>query len=65
MTDFNSDIELLTIADVAELLKISVSGVRRLQQGRVIPFFKIGGSIRFSKADVLSNVVKQRVGSIN
>jgi excisionase family DNA binding protein len=63
-TDLNSLIELLTIAEVAEQLKISVSGVRRLQQARQLPFIKVGGSIRFFKSDIFAYLKKQRTGSI-
>jgi excisionase family DNA binding protein len=58
-------IELLTIAEVAELLKVSVSGVRRLQQARQLPFIKVGGSVRFSKSDIISYLEKRRVESID
>jgi excisionase family DNA binding protein len=62
--DFSS-IELLTIAEVAELLKVSVPSVRRLQQGRHLPFVKVGGSVRFSKPDILAYLEKRRVESID
>lgn len=55
---------LLTIAEVARFLKISISGVRRLQQGRRIPFIKVGGGVRFATNDMLSYVEKQRVEAI-
>jgi excisionase family DNA binding protein len=66
-TSINSSptIELLTIPEVARLLKISVSGVRRLQQQRHIPFIKIGGSVRFAKNDIMSYLKKNRVESID
>lgn len=57
-------IELLTIAEAAGFLSISKSGVRRLQHGRHIPFFKVGGSIRFARRDLASYLARQRVGSI-
>jgi excisionase family DNA binding protein len=57
--------ELLTIPDVAALLKISPSGVRRLQQASQLPFIKVGGSIRFSRQDIASYLQKHRVGSID
>jgi excisionase family DNA binding protein len=57
-------IELLTIAETAGFLKISKSGVRRLQQGRHVPFFKVGSSVRFAKSDLMSYLAQQRVGSI-
>jgi excisionase family DNA binding protein len=65
LIDANSTIELLTISEVAKLLKISVSGVRRLQSGRHLPFVKIGGSVRFSKGDVLTYLKRRRVESID
>lgn len=64
LTDSSSVVELLTIAEVAKLLRISESGVRRLQQQRIIPFIKVGGSIRFSKRDIASYLERSRVESI-
>jgi excisionase family DNA binding protein len=58
-------IALLTVSEVAELLKISISGVRRLQQGRHLPFIKVGGSVRFSESDVMSYLKRRRVESID
>ena len=57
-------IELLTIKEVAELLKISQMSVRRLQQGRHLPYIKVGGSIRFAKSDIVDYLKKVRVESI-
>jgi len=57
-------IELLTIAEMAKLLRISVSGVRRLQQGRHIPFHKVGGTVRFAKSDIASYLARNRVEAI-
>jgi excisionase family DNA binding protein len=62
--DSGRSIELLTISEVAELLKVSVSGVRRLQQARQLPFIKVGGSVRFSKSDILVYLEKRRVESV-
>jgi len=62
--DSNTTLEILTIADVAKLFKISVSGVRRLYQQRLIPFIKIGGSVRFDKSDLMSYLQRARVESI-
>ena len=64
LVDSNPTLELLTLTEVADLFKISLSGVRRLQQQRCIPFIKIGGSIRFIKSDVVSYVEQVRVESI-
>ncbi|HCJ52620.1 MAG TPA: hypothetical protein DIS62_02480 [Candidatus Kerfeldbacteria bacterium] len=63
-TDSSPNIELLTIAEVAEALKISESTVRRWQQQRLIPFLKIGGSVRFSKSDLEMYLEEKRVASI-
>lgn len=56
--------ELLTTAEVARLLKISVSSVRRLQSARALPFVKVGGSVRFAKADIASYLARNRVRAI-
>jgi excisionase family DNA binding protein len=58
-------LELLTIPEVAKLLKISASGVRRLQQARQLPFIKVGGSVRFSRRDIASYLEAHRIGSID
>jgi excisionase family DNA binding protein len=62
--DYEPAVDLLTIPEAARLLTISVSGMRRLQQKRRIPFIKVGGSIRFERRDVLSFVQGNRVEAI-
>lgn len=56
--------ELLTIPEVAELLKVSVSMVRRLQQRRQLPFIKVGRSVRFVSSDIDAYLESRRVRSI-
>ena len=56
--------ELLTTDEVARLLKISVSSVRRLQSARALPFVRVGGSVRFTKEDITSYLARNRVGTI-
>mgnify|MGYP000359592101 CR=1 FL=1 len=58
-------IELFTLAQTAEILKISESSVRRLQKKRKISFYKVGGSLRFAKNDLMSYLKKQRVEPID
>ncbi len=57
-------VDLLTVPEVAELLKISTSGVRRLQQQRTIPFIKVGGSVRFDRRDIAMYLERNRVNAI-
>jgi excisionase family DNA binding protein len=63
--DFNAPIELWTIAEVADQLKISTSGVRRLQHTGKIPFIKVGGSIRFFRSDVVAFLHEHRLEAID
>lgn len=56
--------ELLTIAEAAEFLTISESSVRRLIDTRAIPFFKVLGSIRLSREDLLAYLKENRIESI-
>ncbi len=60
----NQAIELLTVAEAARLLKISVTGVRRLQQRRLLPFIKVGGQVRFAAEDLLTYLETRRVRSL-
>jgi len=62
--DSNRTIELLTIREVADLFRVSVSEIRRLQYGRQLPFIKVGGSVRFAKSDLMAYLAKRRVESI-
>jgi excisionase family DNA binding protein len=66
-TSRNSDpvVQLLTIRQTAELLRISASGVRRLQEKRLIAFIKVGGNVRFAMSDIVSYLEKRRVRPID
>ena len=55
---------LLTIGDVAKLLKVSPQTVRRLQSDRIIPFIKIRGSVRFAENDIVEYLKKARIEAI-
>ena len=63
-SDSNRAIELLTIREVAELFKVSVSEIRRLQYARKLPFIKVGGSVRFARSDLMAYLAKRRMESI-
>lgn len=45
---------MLTIKDVAEMLNISQTTIRRLVALKRIKSYKVGGQIRFNKEDVYS-----------
>ena len=57
--------ELLSASDVAELLKISIASVRRLQGRRQLPFIKVGGRVRYARSDIAEYLDRQRVGIID
>ena len=63
--DADPTLGLLTVPEVADLLKISVPTLRRLQRQRQIPFIKVGGCVRFSASDVASYLLRRRVMSID
>ena len=48
----NEDTNLMTVEDVAALLKVEKQLVYKLKRDRKIPFIKIGGVIRFRRIDV-------------
>ncbi len=53
--------ELLTITQAARVLAISASGMRRAQQARRIPFYRVGRSIRFARADLARYLSENRI----
>ncbi len=44
--------DILIIKDVAEYLKVTERTIYRLAAAKKIPAFKVGGSWRFSRADI-------------
>jgi excisionase family DNA binding protein len=44
--------DILMIKDVAEYLKVTERTIYRLAAAKKIPAFKVGGSWRFSRADI-------------
>ena len=56
---------LICPADVAKMLNISKTCVYRLKDQRIIPFFKVGGSVRFRMSDIKSYLERIRVKSID
>lgn len=55
---------LITPEELADIFKISKSSVYRLIDKRQIPFFKIGGKLRFSKDDVSEYLNNVRIETI-
>ncbi len=52
-----TDIRMIKV--VAEYLKVTERTIYRLAAGKKIPAFKVGGSWRFSKADIDSWIKQQ------
>jgi excisionase family DNA binding protein len=52
---------LLTIEEVGELTQIKVCSLRKYVLHKDIPFIKIGGHLRFVKAEVVAWVMSRRV----
>lgn len=44
--------EILTIREVADFLKVTERTIYRLAAAKKIPAFKVGGTWRFSRADI-------------
>jgi len=64
MRDSNTISEILTPNDLADFLRVSRTTVYRLVESRDIKFYKVGGSLRFNKADVELYLDKNCVESI-
>lgn len=54
----------ITPDELAEIFKISKSSIYRLIDKRQIPFFKIGGKLRFAQKDVNNYLENVRIEQI-
>lgn len=61
--DLSSDQALLTLADVAKLLRVSKTSIYRLVERREIPFCRVGRNLRFSRLDIEAFIRSRRVES--
>ena len=55
---------LLTVTEVAELLRLTPKGVYSLIENRRIPFVKVSNRVRFFESDVISWLRKNRVPAL-
>ena len=54
---------LLTLEEVAALLRVSKTSVYRLVERRELPCCRVGRSLRFTRGDVTAYLRARRVGS--
>lgn len=55
---------LLTIDEVAAVLRVSKTSVYRLVERRLLPFCRVGRSLRFTREDIETYLRARRVESI-
>jgi excisionase family DNA binding protein len=60
----NTSEELLTVPEVATLLRLSTTSVYRLVERRVIPFHRLPRGLRFNKKDVAAYLQACRVETV-
>lgn len=58
-----ADNAIMTICEVADYLKVTERTIYRLAGAKKIPSFKVGGSWRFSKADIDRWIREQSSGA--
>ncbi len=56
--------ELLTVDEVAELLRLTKKGVYSMVEARRIPHFKVSNRVRFARADVVRWLEENRVPAL-
>lgn len=57
--------EILTIKEVAEYLKVTERTIYRLAAVKKIPAFKVGGTWRFSRADINGWIKQQSMDALD
>jgi excisionase family DNA binding protein len=60
-----ADNAIMTIGEVADYLKVTERTIYRLAGAKQIPAFKVGGSWRFSKADIDGWISRQSTADID
>lgn len=61
----SSEGEILTIKQVADYLKVTERTIYRLAAAKKIPAFKVGGTWRFSRADIDSWIKLQSLEGLD
>jgi len=61
MTISTQEGEILTIKQVAEFLKVTDRTIYKLAAAKKIPAFKVGGTWRFSRADIDTWIKQQSI----
>lgn len=56
-----TDEHLLTVPEVAALLRLTPKGIYAMVEGRRIPFVKVSNRVRFVRADVVRWLSENRV----
>lgn len=64
MEQTTDSLKLLSTSDLSKIFNISQASVYRLIDSRRIPFYKIGGSLRFSEQDIIKYLEACRVEPI-
>ncbi len=62
MTSSADEGEILTLKQVADFLKVTERTIYRLAAAKKIPAFKVGGTWRFSKAEITEWIQQQSKG---
>ncbi len=62
---FDPIIKMLDKKDLMRLFKVSKSTIERMVRSRQIPFYKIGGTIRFNQDEIVSFMQRNRVETID
>ena len=65
MPSSQADNAIMTIGEVADYLKVTERTIYRLAGAKQIPAFKVGGSWRFSKADIDEWIKKQSIEGLD
>ena len=65
MPTIPSEGEILTIKQVADYLKVTERTIYRLAGAKKIPAFKVGGTWRFSKADIDAWIKQQSMEGLD
>ncbi len=59
------DYQFMTPDELSAFMKISKTTVYRFVESRILPFYRVSGSLRFRKQDVIAYLESKKTNAIN
>ncbi len=59
------DYDFMTVDELAAFMKVSKTTVYRIVESHIMPVYRLGGSLRFRKQDIIAYIESQKTDAMN